>query len=100
MDHPVVGRRSAQVPARTDPASAGPWVRLFVGGGRQVGLRPGDLVGAITNEAGVPGAAIGAIRIDDAFSLVDVHASVAEPVVQALRGATIRGRKLPVRYDR
>ena len=87
-------------PSQDRPGSAGPWVRLFVGGGRQVGLRPGDLVGAITNEAGVPGAAIGAIRIDDAFSLVDVHASVAEPVVQALRGATIRGRKLPVRYDR
>ena len=87
-------------PSQDRPGSAGPWVRLFVGGGRQVGLRPGDLVGAITNEAGVPGAAIGAIRIDDAFSLVDVHESVAEPVVQALRRATIRGRKLPVRYDR
>ena len=47
-----------------------------------------------------PGSAIGAIRIDDAFSLVDVHESVAEPVVQALRRATIRGRKLPVRFDR
>jgi ATP-dependent RNA helicase DeaD len=87
-------------PSQDRPGSAGPWVRLYVGGGRQVGLRPGDLVGAITNEAGVPGAAIGAIRIDDAFSLVDVHASVAEPVVQALRRATIRGRKLPIRYDR
>jgi ATP-dependent RNA helicase DeaD len=87
-------------PSQDRPGSPGPWVRLFVGGGRQVGLRPGDLVGAITNEAGVPGSAIGAIRIDDAFSLVDVHESVAEPVVQALRRATIRGRKLPVRFDR
>ena len=28
-----------------------PWVRFFVGGGRRVGMRPADLVGAITNEA-------------------------------------------------
>lgn len=82
------------------PGSGGPWVRLFVGGGRQIGLRPGDLVGAITNEAGVPGSVIGAIRIDDGFSLVDVNAAVADQVVRALRDATIRGRKLPVRFDR
>jgi len=81
------------------PGSGGPWVRLFVGGGRRDNLRPGDLVGAITNEAGVPGSVIGAIRIDEAFSLVDVQASVADPVIRALRGATIRGRKLPVRFD-
>jgi len=82
------------------PGSGGPWVRLFVGGGRAIGLRPGDLVGAITNEAGVPGSVIGAIRIDETFSLVDVQEGVAGPVVQALRGATIRGRKLAVRFER
>ena len=27
------------------PGPGGPWVRLFVGGGRRAGLRPGDLVG-------------------------------------------------------
>ena len=50
------------------------WVRLFVGGGRRAGLRPGDLVGAITNEASVPGSVVGAIQINDGFSLVDVQA--------------------------
>jgi Superfamily II DNA and RNA helicases len=86
-------------PSQDRPGSGGPWVRLFVGGGRRDGLRPGDLVGAITNEAGVPGSVIGAIRIDEAFSLVDVHANVVDPVVRALRAATIRGRRLPVRLD-
>jgi len=93
---PVPGRPGQSVDR---PGSGGPWVRLFVGGGRRDNLRPGDLVGAITNEAGVPGSVIGAIRIDEAFSLVDVQASVADPVIRALRGATIRGRKLPVRID-
>jgi ATP-dependent RNA helicase DeaD len=86
-------------PDRGGPTGGGPWVRLFVGGGRRVGLRPGDLVGAITNEAHVPGSAVGAIQINEGFSLVDVHESVAEAVVSALRAATIRGRRLQVRPD-
>ena len=80
--------------------SGGEWVQLFVGGGRRAGIRPGDLVGAITNEAGVPGSVVGAIQIADDFALVDVRASVAESIAHALRGATIRGRKLPVRRER
>ena len=103
MPGPGAGGRPMPGPgghSQDRPGSGGPWVRLFVGGGRQIGLRPGDLVGAITNEAGVPGSTIGAIRIDEQFSLVDVNAAVADPVVRALRDATIRGRKLPVRFDR
>jgi ATP-dependent RNA helicase DeaD len=56
-------------------------------------------VGAITNEAGVPGSAIGAIQIADGFSLVDVAEPAAEDVLRAMRGATIRGRKVVFRRD-
>ena len=77
----------------------GPWVRLFVGGGRRAGLRPGDLVGAITNEAHVGGNVVGAIQINEGFSLVDVDETVADAVVMALRDATIRGRRMQVRRD-
>jgi len=81
------------------PGSSGPWVRLFVGGGRRAGLRPGDLVGAITNEAHVPGGVVGAIQINEGFSLVDVQEGVADAVIAALRVATIRGKRLQVRRD-
>jgi ATP-dependent RNA helicase DeaD len=63
-------------------------------------LRPGDLVGAIANEAGVPGSVVGAIQLFDDHALVDVQASVAESVAHALRNAKVRGRKLPVRRER
>ena len=79
--------------------SDGPWVRLFVGGGRSAGLRPGDLVGAITNEAHVPGSVVGAIQINEGVSFVDVQEGVADAIVLALREATIRGRRLQVRRD-
>jgi ATP-dependent RNA helicase DeaD len=105
---PARGGRSAPIPRPGGPAGSGgdrtgpggPWVRLFVGGGRRVGLRPGDLVGAITNEAHVPGSVVGAIQINEGFSLVDVQEGVADAVVNALRAATIRGRRLQVRLDR
>ena len=74
--------------------------RLFVGAGRAAGMRPGDLVGAITNEAGLRGGDIGAIQIADGFSLVDVPDDAADRVIQALRGATIRGQKVMVRRER
>jgi len=73
--------------------------RIFIGAGRLDGLRPGDLVGAIANEAGLPGEAIGGIRITDRFSLVEVPADAAEHVIQSLRGTTLRGKKVNVRRD-
>jgi ATP-dependent RNA helicase DeaD len=94
------GREAAQGPVATGRRASGPWVRLYVGGGRRAGMRPGDLVGAITNEAGVPGSDIGAIQIADSFSLVDVAEGAADRVVAALRGATIRGRTFAVHRDR
>ena len=81
------------------PESDG-WEQLWIGGGRRAGLRPGDLVGAIANEAGVPGSVVGAIQLFDDFALVDVQGQVADAIEHALRNATIRGQKLPVRRER
>ena len=75
------------------------WEQLWIGGGRRAGLRPGDLVGAIANEAGVPGSVVGAIQLFDDFALVDVQRDVADAVEHALRNAMIRGQKLPVRRE-
>lgn len=74
--------------------------RIYVGAGRKAKMRPGDLVGAIVNEAGVAASAIGGIQITDNFSLVEVPGSLAEGVVAALRASTIKGRKVTVRLDR
>lgn len=74
--------------------------RVFVGLGRKAGIRPGDLVGAIANEAGLDSRAIGAIEITDRFSLVEVPDDAAEDVIRALRSTTIRGKKVLARRDR
>jgi ATP-dependent RNA helicase DeaD len=81
-------------------AADGDQVRLFVGAGRQAGIRPGDLVGAITGEMGIQSQLIGAIEISERFSLVDVPASLADAVIEALRGTKLRGLKVTVRRER
>jgi ATP-dependent RNA helicase DeaD len=73
--------------------------RLYIGAGRAANVRPGDLVGAIVNEAGVDARAIGAIQITDRFSLVEVPADIADSIIETLRATTIKGKRVPVRRD-
>ncbi|HXL88936.1 MAG TPA: DEAD/DEAH box helicase [Streptosporangiaceae bacterium] len=74
--------------------------RLFVGTGRSAGVRPQDLVGAITGESYLSGRDIGAIEIAERFSLVEVPESAADDVVAALRRTSIKGRSTTVRRER
>jgi ATP-dependent RNA helicase DeaD len=90
------GYRGDAPPSRTSPNMA----RLWIGGGRKLKIRAGDLVGALTGEAGISGTEVGAIRISDRFSLVEVPEDRAEMIVDALRASTIKGKKLLVRRDR
>jgi ATP-dependent RNA helicase DeaD len=74
--------------------------KLYVGAGRKLKIRPGDLVGAITNEMGLDSSAIGAITIWDRHSIVEVPDNLAEAIVAALNATTIKGKRLQVRRDR
>src|SRR5687768_16779208 len=92
-------RRPSRAPRRDGRDGDGS-VRLFLGGGRQAGIRPADIVGAITNEAGIAGQAIGAIEIFDRYALVEVPGDAADDIIRALREGSIRGRRFPVHRDR
>jgi ATP-dependent RNA helicase DeaD len=69
-------------------------MRLYIDVGRDDGVRPADIVGAIANEAGIPGRAIGAIELFERFSFVEVPSNHGERVMRALKRTTIRGRKI------
>ena len=92
--------RGAPSGKRRPPRPDEDLARLWVSMGRKMGLRPADLVGAIANEAGIDAKSIGAIDIADGFSIVEVPAAAAAKVIRALRGTTIRGKKVLVRPDR
>ena len=100
-DHRPMKPARGRLPTdRRSASDDGKMVRIFVGAGRRGGIRPGDLVGAITGEAGIESRSIGAIEINDAFSLVEVDAEHAEAVIAALRRTKLRGQKVTVRPER
>jgi ATP-dependent RNA helicase DeaD len=73
---------------------------LYVGAGREAGIRPGDLVGAIANEAKINSNVIGAIRIEERFSLVDVPERLVHNILEVMGRARVKGRKVGVRLYR
>lgn len=97
---------AAQAGAVSRPAgggatpSSGVIAKVWVGIGRKDNVKPGDLVGAIVNEAGVPAEAIGKIEVKDLFCLVEVRGEAAGQVVKGLTGKSVRGRRLVARLDR
>jgi ATP-dependent RNA helicase DeaD len=88
----------ARAPAREVPVAD--FAQIYVSIGQAAGTQAGDLVGAITGEAKLDGSAIGAVEIEERYSLVEVREDRAEQVLQALQGKTIRGRAVSVsRYQ-
>jgi ATP-dependent RNA helicase DeaD len=86
------GQPAAEAEERPEPGRE----RLFIRTGRRHGVSAKDLVGAIANEANIPGRDIGPIDIYDNFSFVGVPRSAAGRVIDALSRATIRGRQVQV----
>lgn len=87
------GRREGPPRGRRDRYTGAAMARLFLRVGKRDGVRPSDVVGAIANEAGVPGDQIGDIDLYDTFAFVEVPEDAAETVLDALHRTTIRGRE-------
>jgi ATP-dependent RNA helicase DeaD len=92
------GGRSGGQGGSSHPSSGA--TRLYISVGRGAGMRPQDLVGAITGETQLSGRDIGAIEIAERFSLVEVPDEVADEVIDALKGTKIRGQRANVRRER
>ncbi|ACE85649.1 ATP-dependent RNA helicase DeaD [Cellvibrio japonicus Ueda107] len=67
--------------------------------GRNHDARPGDIVGAIANEAGIESRFIGHIKLFDEFSTVDLPAGMPKEVLQHLKKVRVRNRPLEISLD-
>ena len=83
-------------PEPFDQRSSGRLTLLKISVGKEDSVRPADLVGAIAGEAGVPSRVIGAIKVHDDYSLVEVPEELSERIIEALRRTKIRGQKVTV----
>jgi ATP-dependent RNA helicase DeaD len=71
-------------------------VRLLIDAGRQHGVRPSDIVGAIANEAGVPGRAIGSIDIEARETVVELPQQYQAQVLKHMAHTAIRNRPIRI----
>jgi len=74
-----------------------PMVTLCIAAGRKEKLRPGDILGALTGDAGIPGAQVGKIALFDFQAFVAVERGVARKALARLNAGKIKGRSLKVR---
>jgi hypothetical protein len=75
-------------------------LRLFFSVGRSRRVFPREILGLINSKTAISREDIGAIRILDNYSFVQVRDNVAEKIIEALNGMDFRGRPLTVNYAR
>ncbi|MGF7141733.1 ATP-dependent RNA helicase DeaD [Anaerotaenia torta] len=71
-------------------------VRLFVNLGKKQNVRPGDILGAIAGETGMPGKLIGSIDMYDKYTFVEVPREYASDVIQVMKSAKIKGKTINI----
>ncbi len=71
-------------------------VRLFVNLGKKQNIRPGDILGAIAGETGMPGKLIGSIDMYDKYTFVEVPREYASEVVLTMKSAKIKGKSINI----
>ena len=90
----------ADLEALSMPKSApleAPMVTLCIDGGRKNKVRPGDLLGALTGEAGIPGSEVGKINVFDFHTYVAIRQSSANLALTRLSVNKIKGRFYKIR---
>lgn len=75
-------------------------VELVLSTGRSSGIRPGDLVGALTGETGVPGRLLARITISDNKSFVGCSKETAERILASHSSVEIRGQAVSMTLAR
>ncbi|KGM56987.1 DEAD/DEAH box helicase [Lysobacter arseniciresistens ZS79] len=85
---PLVGKARNVAPA--------PMATLRIDGGKTDKLRPGDIVGALTGEAGLPVSAVGRINVFATRSYVAIARDRAAAALARLRDGRIKGRRFRI----
>ena len=74
-----------------------PMATLQIVGGRKEKIRPGDVLGALTGEAGFAASQIGKINVNEFSTYVAVDRQIAGQALKALSDGKVKGKKVKVR---
>ncbi len=86
-----------ELPPASDQPLLPPMTTLQILGGRKDKIRPGDVLGALTGEAGFSAAQIGKINVGEFNTYVAVARDIAEQAQRRLAAGKIKGRTVKVR---
>lgn len=89
-------RRGAVDRAAVDYVVGNDMARLFVNIGRNQNVNPGDILGAIAGESGIPGRVVGSIDMYDGYTFVEVPRRYSDQVLKAMENAKIKGKKVRI----
>ncbi len=88
---PAVNEKEPEAPSfEFDPAEE-QRVKIFISKGSRSGIRVNDIVGAIANEAGVPGREIGPVTVHGGFSFAEIPARYQRKVMERMADTSMRG---------
>jgi ATP-independent RNA helicase DbpA len=76
---------------------AAPMATLQIVGGRKEKIRAGDVLGALTGEAGFDAVRVGKINVNEFSTYVAVDRQIAEEAVKRLSEGKIKGKRVKVR---
>ena len=68
--------------------------RLFINIGKNQNVKPGDILGAIAGESGMPGRMVGSIDMYDKYTFVEVPRENADAVLKAMKDVKIKGKNI------
>ena len=74
----------------------GGMTRLFINLGKNQNVKPGDILGAIAGESGIPGRLVGSIDMYDKYTFVEVPKEQADIVMDAMNHVKIKGKSVHV----
>ncbi len=97
QDNPINFEVVETLDNNIDVITEPPMVSLCIAGGRKEKVRPGDILGALTGDAGINGKAVGKITVLDYVAYVAIERGVADKALKRLENGKIKGRKFRVR---
>jgi ATP-independent RNA helicase DbpA len=74
-----------------------PMMTISINGGRKSKIRPGDILGALTKEAGIDAKLVGKINVFDLYTYVAIDRSIAKDVAETLAKTPVKGHRFIVR---
>ena len=97
LTYPIQWGLAHELEQKESPIAKPEMITLCLLAGKKEKIRAGDILGALTKDAGLPGTMVGKIDITALYSYVAIHNSQADKAYQYLQNGTLKGRKIQVR---